>query len=930
MTSKRWVSGEVLVHTDLNALAAIADAALASGSASANYFATAGAGAGAGPTLSAIGSSTNIPINITAKGTGPVVITGGRLAVGNASSDTTWRRLSVGFSGTALSGAGGQAAAIRGNLSGSAAGLLGAALFTAVDTDSVNATNGFQSNYFGHSVTTGAIGGRTVHTSRLDIIANVNAGTMKYYTAGAWHTRAIGSMGGVHFGALGDVFGGNILAELHRAAGGLPGAGMNINQLVSLENNTAAEYGTQANWHHSFQIVQLANHVNAGTFSDAAVIIANQPLTAGHWRNIFQLGAVNGIWAGGPGTQVLTTGYTNQATRAYRVADVVAVPELAIDRFAWRTSNTSIDGAGNLGAQVTGGVQLLARDGVTAETATVSAVTVIDPGCYTTGTTPTITLDAPPGSGTTATAAGATFQATRVARVNTGGGAFVGGELIQDAGGTGTGAWMQVIRANTSSEATDLQLLKAVFDGEISATTLTVTAVTFGALAVGDRIDGSTVINGTYIEALGTGTGGTGTYTVSRSQTLAAAPLVAPIGNVDGSGNYTAISGSGTATTVHTAAAVVTGSISGTTLTVTGVTSGTLRANQTITGTGITAGTKITALITSAFVGSISGTTLTVSSVVAGTLAVGQVLNAVGVTLNTRITAFGTGTGGVGTYTVDISQTAGSTAMSGSPSGGIGTYTVDISQSAASTTITARATAPTISLNFGFRTVSTIATFTGSISGTTLNVTAVASGRLAVGQLVTGSGVTAGTRITGLGTGAGGTGTYTVGVSQTVASTSLTGDGGGSNYPEFPPPEARGSSSGRVRPPLLAVTMAGTVAPLNLGHGYANHLRVTGSAVSGGSATLAAVGADTNLTLILAGKGTGRVQANGNFNVNGGVVQIGGTAVLAAPRTGWGLPSGTLTRTTFDPSTVTLQQLAERVAALVTDLRGGQHSLLAA
>jgi hypothetical protein len=43
----------------------------------------------------------------------------------------------------------------------------------------------------------------------------------------------------------------------------------------------------------------------------------------------------------------------------------------------------------------------------------------------------------------------------------------------------------------------------------------------------------------------------------------------------------------------------------------------------------------------------------------------------------------------------------------------------------------------------------------------------------------------------------------------------------------------------------------------------------------------------------------------------------------ATPRvrpTGWGAATGTKTRTTFDPSTVTLPQLAERVAALIDDL----------
>lgn len=65
------------------------------------------------------------------------------------------------------------------------------------------------------------------------------------------------------------------------------------------------------------------------------------------------------------------------------------------------------------------------------------------------------------------------------------------------------------------------------------------------------------------------------------------------------------------------------------------------------------------------------------------------------------------------------------------------------------------------------------ASFTGSISGTTLTVSAVASGFIGVGQTLSGSGVTSGTTITALGTGTGGTGTYTVSASQTVGSETL-------------------------------------------------------------------------------------------------------------------------------------------------------------
>ena len=65
---------------------------------------------------------------------------------------------------------------------------------------------------------------------------------------------------------------------------------------------------------------------------------------------------------------------------------------------------------------------------------------------------------------------------------------------------------------------------------------------------------------------------------------------------------------------------------------------------------------------------------------------------------------------------------------------------------------------------------------TGSITGTTLTVTtAPADGSsLQIGQGLSGKGITAGTQITGLITGTGGTGTYSVNISQTALSTTIT------------------------------------------------------------------------------------------------------------------------------------------------------------
>ena len=69
------------------------------------------------------------------------------------------------------------------------------------------------------------------------------------------------------------------------------------------------------------------------------------------------------------------------------------------------------------------------------------------------------------------------------------------------------------------------------------------------------------------------------------------------------------------------------------------------------------------------------------------------------------------------------------------------------------------------------------ANFTGSINGNVLTVTGITQGALALGQTLSGTGIANGTTITAFGSGAGGNvndnGTYTVSISQTVASTAI-------------------------------------------------------------------------------------------------------------------------------------------------------------
>lgn len=68
------------------------------------------------------------------------------------------------------------------------------------------------------------------------------------------------------------------------------------------------------------------------------------------------------------------------------------------------------------------------------------------------------------------------------------------------------------------------------------------------------------------------------------------------------------------------------------------------------------------------------------------------------------------------------------------------------------------------------------ATFNGTITGNTtltVNSVSVGNGNIVVGRVITGAGITAGTRITALGSGTGGTGTYTITSSANVAASTM-------------------------------------------------------------------------------------------------------------------------------------------------------------
>jgi hypothetical protein len=75
---------------------------------------------------------------------------------------------------------------------------------------------------------------------------------------------------------------------------------------------------------------------------------------------------------------------------------------------------------------------------------------------------------------------------------------------------------------------TGIRPYTTTFTGSMATTTLTVTALGQGApIVVGMYVDGSSVTDGTYITAFGTGTGGLGTYTINQSVTASSTAMTA-------------------------------------------------------------------------------------------------------------------------------------------------------------------------------------------------------------------------------------------------------------------------------------------------------------------------------------------------------------------------------------------------------------------
>jgi hypothetical protein len=118
----------------------------------------------------------------------------------------------------------------------------------------------------------------------------------------------------------------------------------------------------------------------------------------------------------------------------------------------------------------------------------------------------------------------------------------------------------------------------------------------------------------------------------------------------------------------------------------------------------------------------------------------------------------------------------------------------------------------------------------------------------------------------------------------------------------------RCQNAGNTR--FVVISSAGSVTGQDLGG--------TTFSISGGGGIS---GSDPIGAWALSGtSGVSGTDATGAWSFNGADLRYAGVKTLGHRMTGWSAPTGTLSRATFDQSTVTLAGLAQRVAALETDL----------
>jgi len=317
------------------------------------------------------------------------------------------------------------------------------------------------------NLATGATRGRTTLSAGLNIASLVSANDGDFHVAGALIARAQAGLGGVPGALKGNLFGGNSIVTATNGAGG------HVNSLISHEFDTTIGANARVAYHGGvtsilhYDSVVATGHAQRGWIEDAAFVAgsAQNNLSTVGWGIFLAAGSVVG-WSGNADTRFIATQPVSAdfagTSRTYELADVVDMTGATLNRAAVITKNMNIDGSGNGGFRVASGVTVQARDGIFAKTAVVATITPLLPnggGLYSASGVPTVAIDAPPGSGTTATATIATHAAQQILSMTNGGSGYAAGQVLTQTGGTfGTAAQVTVIRVDGTGKVREARV----------------------------------------------------------------------------------------------------------------------------------------------------------------------------------------------------------------------------------------------------------------------------------------------------------------------------------------------------------------------------------------------------------------------------------------------------------------------------------------
>jgi hypothetical protein len=790
--------------------------ALAVGTDDFNFLVVQGGDTGEPITFTAVGGDASPDIRFVLPNRGLVNLP--RLALGadSVGASTALPRILSLYADQTLTSSGGAVIRLGGILRGTVSSAQEGFYRLVVDEDRVAFSDpslGSDIVYQGTTLRAGWTGGRTVAKDLL-YVGNPSspgsgsagtAGAGAYHVAGASFAYSHTDAGGVTGDARGNLFGRNDAVRVRT------GSGWHWNSAFGNETDVGVEAGNEVLWKGGIKVVQWSTDATRGVVQDFAYGVSNQVSgTAPGWRIGFALGGFEGWWPFTADSTVMKAVDANiGGGPAKAFAAGIDFRGITIGESAFAAPGFLVDGSGDMGAVVASGVALQTRSALDAKTAVVASVDVLEGGLFVGAIT--LTFSAPQGSGTTATAAVATAAIAYVNQINAAGTGYAVGDTFTLTGGTysvqavgeitkvnGTGG-VQGVRITTAGNYTVVPSAPiATVATSGSGTGLTITPI-LRILTVTVSGVGSNYLP--FLPPTLSSAGASATYRPALfrvNMTASAATLVLNDGQLT---KVTQLDVGDTPTTGRTRLYGPLGAVS----------DGSNRAllvSQSVNADGADLASV------AKFETALTGTTTAGASSFPFEFACGSdnssaISSLLHVGYNYGGASWAGGRNGLwvnvqaANDTTAASQGRFLTAMSpwwrsrywhggrhgqetneifgmnplvwlGTATGSVGARNIEGYQAFEANWGGAHDVQHRSGGRFiewgDFPNVS----FTGSISGTTLTVTAVASGTLQVGFGIFGTGTADDQYITALGTGTGGTGTYTVNTSQTLSSTSMT------------------------------------------------------------------------------------------------------------------------------------------------------------